>query len=189
MFLKPLHSLGCSLFFWICVIVNARCQVYVLENRYVAWRENWRLRKPNSVRKILEIKMRDYFEVVLCLALFPLLYLQTWGCLLIDESLQTGLHSERQLEQPRCFTPGLMGHVYMQQRGSASSSCPHIWWINEEILPKTRTLTDNHSGQERYVCMDVCDHTSSGVCTHTQVFPAGRKGNFWVLWRVCCGCA
>lgn len=33
-------------------------------------------------------------------------------------------------------------------------------------------MTDDHSGGERYVYMDVCDHTSSGVCAHTRVFPA-----------------
>lgn len=82
----------------------------------------------------------DYLEVVLCVALPPLLYLQTWGRLLIDKGLHTGRHSERQLEQPQCFKPGLMGHVWMQQQGTGSSSCSHICWINEEILPKLRSV-------------------------------------------------
>lgn len=109
----------------------------------------------------------DYLDVLLCLALSPLLYLQTWGRLLIDESLQRGRHSERQLEQPQCFKPGLMGHMCVQHQGTASSSCPHICWVNEGILPKTRTLTDHRGAGERCVDVDVCDHTSSGVCAHT----------------------
>lgn len=166
-------------FFWIGVIVDARCQVYVLENRHVAWPESRRQRKPIFVKEIPEIKMRDdYLEVVLCWALYPLLYLQTWGHLLIDESLHTGRHSERQLEQPQCFKPGLMGHVWIQQQGIASSSCPHICWINKEILPKKHSVhwqMITVVGKDMCIWMRVITHHRESVHTLVSFLQEGEE--------------
>lgn len=137
--------------------------------------ESRRQRKPISVKEIPEIKMRDDFlEVVLCSTCSPLLYLQMWGRLLIDESLHTGQHSERQLEQPQRFKPGLMGHVWMQPQGTASSSCPHICWINEEILPKKRNehwWMITTAGKDMCIWMCVITHHRESV--HTLVVQTG----------------
>lgn len=64
----------------------------------------------------------------------------------------------------------------MQHQGTASSSCPHICWINKEIFPKKRGVHWQMitAAGERYVYMDACDHTSSGGArthTHTPVSP------------------
>lgn len=96
------------------------------------------------------------------------LYLKTWGHVWRDESLHAGRLSERQLEPPQYFKPGLMGHVWMQQQGTASSSCPHICWINEEICPKKHGVhwqMITAAGKDVCICTRVIAHHRESVHT------------------------
>lgn len=192
MFQKPLCSLGRSLFFG--NMRNCGCQVPSLRPGeppcFLDWPERGQ-RKPISVKEIPEMKMRDdYLEVALC-SLFPLLYLQTWACLLIDEKLHTGRHSERQLEQPQCFKPGLMGHVWMQQQGTASSSGPHICWINEEILPKKRSvhwrMITRGTGNDLCIWMCVITHHRESVHILVSFLQEGEE-ILSIVEGLLCGC-
>lgn len=151
--------------------------------RRADWPESRRQQKPVSIMAIGEIKMRDhYLKVVLCPALSPLLYLQTRGHVWIDESPHTGRHSERQLEQPQYFKPGLMGHVWMQQQGTASSSCPHICWINEEIFPKKRSVhwrMITAAGKDMRIWMCVITHHLESVHTRLSFLREGEE-----IWSI-----
>lgn len=130
--------------------------------------ESRRQRKPISVKEIPEIKMRDDFlEVVLCSTRSPLLYLQMWGRLLIDESLHTQWEAIRAAAAFQAWPNG--SRVNAATRDCQQLLSPHL--LNKWRDPSKkaqRTLTDDHNGGERYVYMDVCDHTSSGVCAHTR---------------------
>lgn len=126
------------------------------------------------------------FIIILSTQHIPPVFTPMWES--VDRWKKTGQHSKRQLQQPQYCKAGLMGHVWMQQRGTSSSTCTHICWINEDIFPKSAMYVDRWSeimGKDvcihvRYVCVwgvTVCllvglkkqqhtDHWSSGVCTH-----------------------
>lgn len=128
------------------------------------------------------------FIIILSTQHIPPVFTPMWES--VDRWKKTGQHSKRQLQQPQYCKAGLMGHVWMQQRGTSSCTCAHICWINEEIFPKSTMYVDRWSeimGKDvcihvRYVCVcvggvTVCllvglkkqqhtDHWSSGVCTH-----------------------
>lgn len=125
---------------------------------------------PSLSRKFLKLRWEMITLGWSCVWHSPLCCIYRHEGVLIDESLHTGRHSERQLEQPQFQAWSSGSRVNAATRDRQQPLSPHL--LNKWRDPSKkaqRTMTDDHSGGERYVYMDVCDHTSSGVCAHTLV--------------------